>query len=92
MDNQFKHFTLLENGADCESPMIGTINNIANNMLGLSSFRKRVADALAEHFDHTDIILPAELPDIFNIYGFEDFDVKIDGNTYSIRILETWNY
>lgn len=87
-----KHFTLLEIGADAESPMIGTITSVNNNSLGLSFFKNRIKTALQNHFDYTDIKLPNELPDMFAGTPYEDFVIEIEGIPYTIRILETWTY
>lgn len=86
-----KHFTVLEQGSDAESPMIGTIDNVTNDRIGKALFRDRLQIALQEHFDMTDILLN-EIPDLFSGSPYEDMQIEIDGICYEIRIIETWIY
>lgn len=86
-----KHFTILEIGADSESPMIGTIDNIPNNKVGKLSFKERLIKALEEHFD-VMFIDPFEVPDLFAGSPYEDITISVEGIEYEIRILETWIY
>jgi len=46
-----KHFTILELNQDCESPMIGTINNIEDSIQSFEDFNTRSIKAIREHFD-----------------------------------------
>lgn len=87
-----KHFTVIELEADSESPMIGTIDNVADNKLGRDLFRERLEKALSEHFDY-ELSIPGDyIPDLFTGSPYEDINVNIDGVEYKIRILETWIY
>ena len=86
-----KHFTILEIGADSESPMVGTIDNITNNPQGIESFTERLQVALCEHFDF-DKINHGDIPDLFCGSPYDNMDIEVDGNKYQIRILETWIY
>lgn len=86
-----KHFTILEIGADSESPMIGTIDNIPNTKFGIDSFKDRFLKALSEHFDVEDFNHD-EIPDLFTGSPYEDLGIEIDGLNYEVRILETWIY
>lgn len=86
-----KHFTILEIGADSESPMIGTIDNIPNTKFGADSFKDRFLKAIGEHFDVEDFNHD-EIPDLFTGLPYEDLGIEIDGLNYEVRILETWIY
>ena len=85
-----KNFTVIEIGADSESPMIGTIDNVTNDKFGKQLFLARLQAALGEHFD-AHVELP-EIPDLFTGSPYEDVTVIIDAVEYEIRILETWIY
>ena len=89
---KYKHFAALEIGADCESPMVGVVNNITNNKQGLESFKLRLIDAIGEHFDSDDIHFKNELPDRFAGSPFEDIEITVSEDAYKVRILETWIY
>jgi mannose/fructose-specific phosphotransferase system component IIA len=86
-----KHFTIIELGADSESPMVGTVNNVVEQD---ENFERRVKAALEEHFDAE--ILALTIPDLFTGSPYEDLSVEIDdGIDYfkaEIRIMETWLY
>lgn len=84
-----KHFTLLELGADAESPMIGTILHVNDELQ--DEFRPRLVEALHEHFDVKNVKVWT-LPDLFDGSPYHDVTVQIDGNDYEIRIIETWTY
>ena len=86
-----KHFTIIELNADSESPMVGTIDNVTNNNVGLESFKERFLKALSEHFDVEDFNHD-EIPDLFTGSPYEDIMIEIDGMNYEIRIMETWIY
>lgn len=89
-----KHFTILELGADTESPMVGTIDNVTNTKVGIQSFKERLVNALGEHFDSDDIHFKQSLPDLFSGSPYEDIEINVGDSvqTYNIRILETWIY
>lgn len=88
-----KHFTVIELGADSESPMVGTIDNVPNSPQGVASFKDRFQKAIGEHFDIQDEFLKYdELPDLFTGSPYEDVKVEVDGINYEVRILETWIY
>jgi len=86
-----KHFTVLELGADSESPMVGTIDNVTNDRIGKNLFKDRLIVALQEHFDTEDILLN-EIPDLFAGSAYEDMQIEVDTVVYEIRIIETWIY
>jgi len=86
-----KHFTLLELATDADSPMIGTIDNVTNDKIGIQFFKERIEKAIAEHFDTNEFEL-SNVPDMFVAIPYEDMKVIIDGIEYEIRILETWIY
>lgn len=86
-----KHFTILELCADSESPMIGTLTFIPDSTLGKMEFIDRFTVAVKEHFDVTEFKMPV-LPPLFDGSPYEDIVIKIDGNDYKIRIIETWIY
>ncbi len=86
-----KHFTILENEGDAESPMIGTINNTTDDVQGEMAFRKRLMQALCTHFDvNEELLKVGELPELFVGSPYEDIKIKVDGVEYEIRIIETW--
>lgn len=86
-----KHFTVLEIGADSESPMVGTIDNVTNDRVGDILFKERLIRALKEHFDNEDVIVN-NIPDLFAGSAYDDISVLVDGHPYEIRIIETWIY
>jgi len=86
-----KHFTVIELGEDSESPMIGTIDNVTSNKVGKQLFEERFKKAIQEHFDVYDFETE-EIPDLFAGSPYEDMTIKVDGEEYKIRILETWIY
>ena len=84
-----KHFTIIELGADSESPMIGTICDVIKlDLLTEYRFHK----AIQEHFDCA--ILQMDMPDLFTGSPYEDVFVELDddGDLVKVRILETWLY
>ncbi len=85
---ELKHFTILEIGADSESPMIGTIMNVAE---GQDNFSSRLMIALYEHFDAKSI-RAWDIPDLFCGMHKHEITIQVDGNDYEIRIVETWMY
>ena len=87
-----KHFTILELGQDNESPMIGTIDNIPNNAVGMQSFKERLVTALSDHFDTEVSIDSIRKIELFTGSAFEDYDIEIDDSDYAFRIIETWIY
>lgn len=89
-----KHFTLIEIGGDSDSPMIGTIDNIPNTKIGITSFEERFFLAVAEHFDiDTFECNDIDLNEIFiSYYPYIDVTVKFDGICCTVRVLETWHY
>lgn len=96
-----KHFTLIELGADSESPMIGTIDAITDEGAGHKDFSERAINAIEEHFDAEVTPVPAKLytavDGIFGGSPYEDIEVQIIGlesnyQVHTIRILETWMY
>lgn len=92
MKEMLKHFTVIEIGADSESPMVGTIDNVTNTLIGEELFKERLINALGEHFDSDDIHFTEDLPDLFTGSPYEDIKVEVDDMEYSVRILETWIY
>lgn len=86
-----KHFTLIELGSDAESPMIGTIDNVINNVAGRVFFKERFIKAVGEHFDIEDFNYD-KIPDLFTGSPYEDITIEVDGINYNIRIMETWIY
>ena len=86
-----KHFSVIEIGADSESPMIGTIDNVINTKVGRYLFKERLIKALKEHFD-TEEVLIGEIPDLFTGSPYEDINVATEFGSYKVRILETWIY
>lgn len=87
-----KHFTIIELGADSESPMIGTVMNVYNEEPFYEEFKLSVVDALTEHFDSDDIHFIQEFPDMFAGVPYEDVKISVQSITYVIRIMETWLY
>jgi hypothetical protein len=90
-----KHFTIIEIGADAESPMVGTITYIPETKQGADSFNDRLKVALKEHFD-TDEIMYHPIPDLFTGSPYIHMEIKVPvGESvfiYNIRIMETWIY
>lgn len=82
-----KHFTLLELGADSESPMIGTLHDVAD----MEDFARRFPLALREHFDVKEFTC-GHIPNLFCGTPYEDFSIEIEGHYHDIRVLETWSY
>jgi len=89
-----KHFSIIEIGADSESPMVGTILNIPKNKQGYDSFKDRFVEALKEHFDTDEFNYDKiDLDRFFVDYSpYEDIMIEIDGYNYEVRIMETWTY
>lgn len=92
MKGTLKHFTVIEVAIDSESPMIGTFDNVVGSGDGVKEFRKRLWNGLGEHFDSEEIQLMGDFPDLFTGSPYEDVYISVDGETYKIRILETWMY
>jgi len=86
-----KHFVILEIGANSESPMVGTIDNVPNKPQGIASFLERFHEAIKEHFD-VENFSHDPIPDLFCGSPYDDIGIEVDGNKYEIRILETWIY
>ena len=87
-----KHFTIIELGADSESPMIGTIDNVTDDKMGRLLFKERLIKALSEHFDLTINGKYLIIPNLFTGSPYEDITVSVEDVDYEIRILETWIY
>ena len=87
------NYTVIELGADCESPMVGTIANVDQHEDGIvENVKERLVEALSEHFDCEDIHFTDPLPDLFTGSVWDDIAVNVDDNNYKIRILQTWMY
>lgn len=85
-----KHFTILEL-ENSESPMIGTINNVTDDKIGILSFEKRLIKALETHFDVMFINF-LTIPNLNSCLSHKDINIEINNSFYKIRILETWIY
>ncbi len=89
--SKLKHFTIIEVGNN-ECPMIGTIDNVTNDKVGIENFKERLKGALEDSFD-LDLEKEFEniiIPDLFCGSPYEDVLLIIDNQTYTIRIIETW--
>lgn len=85
-----KHFTVLELGADLESPMVGTFLDITTARLG--HFQTRLKEALEEHFD-SEVFLPQPFPNVVETDYHTDIKIDLEESIdHEIRIIQTWIY